>query len=330
MKCLLSCFLLYIALSSCAQSTTTTLAWDDKTKGMVIDCIGERLLNNYVFPDTAARYSQSLKTHYKGGGYKGITNPTVFADSVSAQLMRVYPDKHLRVSYNPVFAQELEGPPSGVRPNMDNRGKETNYGFAKTTVLDNNIGYLKFNMFFQPTTASRAVVDKELQQLATVDALIVDLRDNGGGSPDMVQYISSYFFDSVVHLNSIYERTTNTTRHFKTKPRPTPSTLTKVPIYVLTSSYTFSGAEEFCYNLQNLKRATIIGERTGGGAHPVRPVVACNGFIVHVPFARAINPITGTNWEGVGIKPDIEVAAPKALEVARTRLTETLGKTKVM
>ena len=154
--------------------------------------------------------------------------------------------------------------------------------------------------------------------LANCDALIVDLRENGGGSPEMIQLLSSYFFSGEPrHLNSFYYRLDEKTEQYWTLPYVPGANLAETDLYVLTSSCTFSGAEEFTYNLKNMKRATIIGEATGGGAHPVRLEILNDHFVMRVPYARAVNPISKTNWEGTGIEPDVQVPAGRALDQAR-------------
>jgi hypothetical protein len=153
--------------------------------------------------------------------------------------------------------------------------------------------------------------------LANADALIVDLRQNGGGSPSMIQLISSYFFAEPVHLNSFYIRREDKMDQFWTQAWVAGPKLTEVPIWVLTSGRTFSAAEEFTYNLKNLERATIVGETTGGGAHPVdNHTFPELGVQMSLPFGRAVNPITETNWEGTGIEPHVAVPADQALTVA--------------
>jgi len=152
--------------------------------------------------------------------------------------------------------------------------------------------------------------------LANNDAVIIDLRKNGGGSPDAVILLCSYFFDQSTHLNSIYTRTTDTTRQYWSHPVVPGKKLIGKDVYVLTSSRTFSAAEEFTYNLQSQKRATIVGETTGGGAHPTRGFRVSDHFGVGVPFARSVNPVTKTNWEGTGVKPDVAVPADHALHTA--------------
>ena len=166
--------------------------------------------------------------------------------------------------------------------------------------------------------------------LASSDALIVDVRRNGGGSPETVAFLSSYLFgDEPVHLNSLYWRDGDRTEEYWTeRSLPGARTPTK-PVYVLTSGRTFSAAEEFTYNLQCLGRATIVGQRTGGGAHPGGTVPVESGFAVWVPMGRAVNPITGTNWEGTGVEPDVEVPLEASLPVAHMMAIELLIETEV-
>jgi C-terminal processing protease CtpA/Prc len=166
--------------------------------------------------------------------------------------------------------------------------------------------------------------------VANTDALIFDVRQNGGGSPEMVALISSYLFgDKPVHLNSIYQREGNRTEDFFTKPTVLGKKYGDKDVYVLTSNRTFSAAEEFTNNLKALKRATIVGETTGGGANPGGMFRLDEHFGIFVPTGRAINPITKTNWEGTGVKPDVEVSKELALKTAHLMaLNKVVEKTK--
>jgi C-terminal processing protease CtpA/Prc len=191
-----------------------------------------------------------------------------------------------------------------------------NYGFEKVERMQGNIGYIDIRGFTPPEVGGETGA-AAMTFVANTDALIVDLRFNGGGEPAMVAFLTSYLFDEPTHLNDIYERYTDSTQQWWTSGFvPGRRFGGKKPLFVLTSSRTFSGGEEFAYNLKNLKRGTLIGETTGGGAHPVNGVKVSDHFEIGVPFARAISPITKTNWEGVGVAPDISMPADQALDAA--------------
>jgi retinol-binding protein 3 len=197
--------------------------------------------------------------------------------------------------------------------------------FEKVERFPSNIGYLKFNGFQDPEICGPTVA-AAMNFLAHVDALIIDLRDNGGGDPKMVAYISSHLFAEPTHLNDLYNRKEDKTTEFWTLRDVPGARLADNPVFAPTSKRTFSGAEEFAYNLKNLKRATIIGEATGGGAHPVSGHRIDDHFIIGAPFARAINPISKTNWEGTGVAPDIKVPASEALDAAKKMAPEQIKK----
>jgi len=160
--------------------------------------------------------------------------------------------------------------------------------------------------------------------LANVDAAIFDLRENGGGDPKMVQTVASYLFDKPTHLNDLYNRKDDKTTQYWTLPYLPGSRLVDQPAYVLTSKRTFSGGEEFCYDLKTQKRATLVGETTGGGAHPVAGHRINDHFMIGVPDSRPINPVTKIDWEGTGVTPDVSVNAEDALETAEKLATEKI------
>lgn len=283
---------------------------DATAKKKVIDGAIEKLDANYVFPDVAKQMGADVQERFKRGEYDSVSDGGTFARLLTQHFREISKDGHLRVMYG--------GPGNGERGTA---GRPQGCGFVTSEVQPGNIGYLKFN-FFGPVSDCGDEATEALTKLADTDALIIDLRNNGGGQPAMVAYISSYLFDQRTHLNDIWERRTNRTQEFWTRDVPGKKFGGTKPVYVLTARYTFSGAEEFSYNLKNLKRATIIGETTGGGAHPVSPHRLEHGFTIGVPFARAINPITKTNWEGAGVAPDIKVPASEALETARRLISE--------
>jgi retinol-binding protein 3 len=291
---------------------------DAAQRARVIDGAIAKLNETYVFPDVAKKMEDAVRAHQKHGDYDSITDGDAFAKKLTADFQEVSHDKHLRVDYDP---SPIPDRPDDAKPTPDEVAEDRremekiNCGFEKVEHLSNNIGYLKFDFFGDPDVCGPTAI-AAMNFLANVDAIIFDLRENGGGDPKMVAFISSYLFDESTHLNDLWERKGEKTHQFWTLPYVPGKRLAGKPVYVLTSKQTFSGAEEFSYNLKNLKRATIIGEVTGGGAHPVSDHRIDNHFMIGVPFAQAVNPITKTNWEGTGVTPDIQVPASEALTAA--------------
>jgi retinol-binding protein 3 len=290
---------------------------DAAARQRAVDGAAAMLNEFYVFPETAKKMEEAVRARHKAGAYDSLTNGDAFAEKLTADLREVSHDRHLGVNFSPAVLPK--GPPPGGPDTaaMRRQMERMNCGFEKAERLVPNIGYLKFNMFADPDVCA-PTASAAMNFLANVDALIIDLRENGGGSPKMVAYISSYLFDERTHLNDLYHRKENKTEEFWTRTDvPGKKLGAGKPVFVLTAKRTFSGAEEFTYNLKNLKRATIIGETTGGGAHPVSPHRIDAHFMIGVPFARAINPISKTNWEGTGVEPDVKVPAGEALETAK-------------
>jgi hypothetical protein len=292
-------------------------ALDAAERRRVIDGAIANLKEYYVYPDVAQRMADALRTHEKNGDDDAETDGALFADTLTAQMRAVSHDRHLSLRYSP--SRTPKRPSDGPTPEEMERYrqdmKRTNCSFEKVAILPHNIGYLKFNRFPDPAIC-QPTLQAAMKRLGDVDAIIFDLRDNGGGDPRMVAAVCSYLFDRRTHLNDIYNRRENSTQEFWTSSPIPGNTLANKPAYVLTSAGTFSGAEEFCYDLKNLKRATLVGEPTAGGAHLVRDRWINEHFTIGVPFARAINPISKKDWEGTGVEPDVKVDAAAALETA--------------
>ncbi len=292
---------------------------DEALREKVIEEVIEKLEESYVFPDVSREMAEALQRRQEAGEYALVRHGDVFATLLTKHLREVSHDKHLSVGFSPVPMPEAPATrpePDGQRDTQRRRRMlESNCGFERVEHLNGNVGYVKFNMFASPDICGPTVA-AAMGLVANTKALIFDLRENGGGDPAMVAVISSYLFDKPTHLNDLWTRATDETRQFWTFSYVPGPRLPDQPVYILTSKRTFSGAEGFSYHLQQLERATIVGETTGGGAHPVRGHRIDARFSVGVPFARAINPVSKTNWEGVGVKPDIECAAADALDRA--------------
>lgn len=296
------------------------LTIDAATRSAVIEGALKRLNDNYVFPETAKKMEQAVRERIGRKEYDQITSAKALATALESHLQEVSHDKHLRVMYS---AEPLLPEGNNREPGPDEIARQleflrtVNFGFEKVERLPGNVGYIDLRGF-QPAQFGAETVVAAMNLVANTDALIIDLRRNGGGDPAMVALISSYLFGpEPVHLNDLYFRPDNSTRQWWTLPYvPGKRYGNKKEVYVLTSKRTFSAAEEFTYNLKNLKRATIVGETTGGGAHPGGPRRINEHFAIWVPSGRAINPISKTNWEGTGVTPDVDVPADQALKVA--------------
>ena len=306
--------------TSFAQPEQPDLTIDAATRTQVIDTILKRLNESYVFPDIAKKMETSIRERVAKKEYDQITSAKQFATTLTNDLQAVSHDKHLRVRYSheaiPERAQRQE-PTAEEREQRKLDLTWMNHGFSKVERLRGNIGYLEFLNFMDEELGADTVA-AAMNFVNGTDALIIDMRNNGGGNPAMVALVCSYLFGpEPVHLNDLYWREGNRTDEFWTRKEVSGKRYLNKDVYVLTSKRTFSGAEEFTYNLKNLKRATIIGETTGGGAHPGGGFRISEHFGMFIPTGRAISPITKTNWEGTGVTPDISVPADQALLVAR-------------
>src|SRR6201995_4629653 len=284
-----------------AQGPPPDMTIDAATRTAVIDGIIKDLNEGYVFPETAKKMEQSLHERVANREYDSVTSAHGFADKLTPDLQSVSHDKHLRVRYSHEAIPErekAEEPTAEEIERFKTFMRQANYGFEKIERLPGNIGYLDLRGFNQAEFAAETGA-AAMNFLANTDALIIDLRRNGGGDPAMVAFLSSSLFGpEPVHLNDLYFRPDDSTHQWWTLPMvPGKRFGDKKDVYVLTSKRTFSAAEEFTYNLKNLKRATIVGETTGGGAHPGGVHRLATHFQVFIPSGRAINLISKNTWE---------------------------------
>lgn len=299
--------------------TATEHTLDRETCRAVIETLLRELRARYVYPDVAERMEAAIRGRLGAGEYDAIAAGPALAEALTAHLQEVGRDRHLRVSWEeePRPVRDREGPDPEERERWRQAGLQRNFGFQRVERLAGNVGYLDLRQFASPAFAGELAA-AAMTLLANTGALIVDLRRNGGGDPAMVAFLTTYLFDhEPVHLNSLYWRDGDFTHQWWTLPWvPGPRFGGAKPIWVLTSRRTFSGGEEFAYNLKTRGRATIVGETTGGGANPGDHHQLDAHFAAFIPNGRAINPVTGANWEGVGVAPDLAVPPEEALAVA--------------
>ncbi|WP_329485650.1 S41 family peptidase [Kitasatospora sp. NBC_01246] len=274
-----------------------------------------RIATGYVFAEKTESIDAAIRRRLQAGAYDGLDGPAL-CEAVTADLQEVCPDKHLRL----LWVDE----PQSLEPADEDAGRAAflamlraaNQGVRRVEQLDDGVAYVDVRLI-PDAEGGAAVVGAALQLAAGSRALVLDLRACRGGAPEGAAMWCSYFFpDDQVHLNDIYDRASGATRQFWTSAHlPAPRYLDR-PVYVLTSAVTFSGGEDVAYTLQAHGRATLIGETTRGGAHPTARYPVTEHIMVTVPTARTISPVTGTNWEGVGVVPDVAVPADRALDAA--------------
>lgn len=312
-----------LALPALAQAPTAPPAVDAPQKKQAVEGLSKLLQENYVFPDVAEQAAERLSAQLASGAYDKAGDARALAMALTQDLQAVSKDRHLRVGVRPPGEKPAadDSPEAMERLKRQMRGE--NFGFQKVEILPGNVGYVDLRGFL-PTPMAGETAVAAMNFLANSDALIFDLRKNGGGDPEMIQLISTYLFDKPTHLNDLYFRKEDKRNQFWTLSFAPGPRLSAVPVYVLTSAQTFSGAEEFTNNLKVLKRATVVGETTGGGANPGENFPFEPFFRAFIPTGRAINPTTGTNWEGTGVEPDVKVPQAEALAVAHGEALKAL------
>ncbi|MBS1766895.1 MAG: S41 family peptidase [Acidobacteria bacterium] len=304
-----------LALALSAQPAPAPLSSTQKKAAVEALCKAFRA--RYVFPDVADKVAEKLAAKAGTGGYDGAATDADFAKALGKDLRDQSQDLHCRVTVDPEIkvAEDDDKPPTKdevaqARKEMSSFG----YGITRLERLPGGVGYLELRGF-GPSYAVASAYDAAMTLLSGSKAIILDLRRNGGGEPESVAYLLSHFFaeGDVRHLNDLYFRPSGRTQQYWTSAV---ASRYEGPVFVLTSPRTFSGGEECAYDFQTQKRATLVGETTGGGANPGGMVPLGSGLAVFIPTGRAINPITKTNWEHVGVKPDIAVPASDALKTA--------------
>ncbi|MDB5706755.1 MAG: hypothetical protein JWN66_3871 [Sphingomonas bacterium] len=319
--------LLCLATAAGAQTPPPGATVTPAARAAVVDSLGRELKSHYVFPETAAKLAAALSAKLGHGDYDTAATGDAFGDALTRDLHEIGKDAHFRVMFDPDFKPDSSGDGQAMNAEQVARMRQETaqraFGINRVQRLPGNVGYLDIRGF-GPTAFVAPAYSAAITLLSGTDALIIDLRQNGGGEPESVAWLLSHFFTEgdARHLNDIYSRPDNQTRSYWTDPAA-PIRYTR-PIYVLTSHDTFSGGEECAYDLQTQKRATLIGETTGGGANPGDYAVLGQGFIAFIPSGRAINPITKTNWEHVGVTPDVAVPAAGAMKTAYATILKTL------
>lgn len=282
----------------------------------LLEQIADAIREQYILVDEVDNVIAALQTHRETVAAQDSSQHV--AMKLTQLLREITNDKHFAVMNVPETA--VSAP---QQPDFFAQSARHNHYFYEAKRLAGNVGYLDMRMFAGSKAAMETAVSA-LGFLAHSDALIFDIRQNRGGTPQMIQLILSYLVAEPTHLNTFEDRARGTTWQTWTLPYVPGKKLTDIPIYVLTSSTTGSAAEEFAYDLQQLERATLVGETTAGAGHTVSVIGLDDGFRLYVPSGRPINPISGTGWQGVGVQPHIATPADEALHVAHVHALEGL------
>lgn len=311
MFALLALFLSPLSASDLQASEGKDEGLPEATIKKTVREISAVLIENYVYPETATEMQSFLQRQLLDGAYSDSRSQRELIDAIQSDLIQVSKDGHIGL----LLAADSVDRTSTVRP--INASRDT----IHVEVLSSNgtsIGYMAINTFSgDPTTKGHLI--GAMERVASTDALVIDLRENGGGDPNFVALLSSYFLENDTSLWSIVDRQGKPVLEVRSKARQNKY---EGELIILTSVKTYSAAEAFAYTLKHLDRAVIVGEATGGGAHLIDMIRVSDTIDMRVPVVRAYNHITESNWEGVGVIPDIEVRASEAKSIAIELLSE--------
>lgn len=290
----------------------------------IAEAFAKRVESTYVLAEPGKQIAAAIREHIRRGDYDAVPTAERFAEQLVLDARKVRNDGHLRVAVSSGAIPADHDPDRPPTPEQKAAAfqdyRKINFGLAEAKRLEGNVGYLDIELF-PPLELAQASFDAAMAFLGHTDALIIDARRHRGGDPATVAYLVSWFVPEGTLINETFTRENGDVTQYRAGKLPGPRY--DKPVWVLTSKRTFSGGEELAYDFQALKRGTIVGEVTGGGAHPTRPYRIHERFLAFIPFRQSINPVTKTNWEGVGVKPDVAVDASEALKVALAAATKT-------
>lgn len=303
---------------------------DKKTKKEIIVETSKFIVERYVFPDVAKKIQNHLLSKLSEGEFDKLSDIQSLAFRITEIIRDISKDGHFQLIFDPTALERIitdrdqnDEEKERIKQERIDLERQANFGFQKLEILEGNIGFFDLRQFCHPDYAADMAI-AAMNFLSNTDAIIIDLRKNGGGEPEMVLLLASYFFDKRTQWNAIDRPSEKLIEQFWTLPHVPGKKMVDVDLYVLTSNRTFSGAEDFSYGMKCLKRATLIGETTGGGAHPIDFFSIQDLLVLRLPTARSINPYSKTNWEGTGVDPDITIPSDQAFDVAYVLALETI------
>ena len=323
----LKCILILLGLQVFAhpffpQSSSKTL--NPKEIRQTVEAIAHVFEEKYVFANEGNKIAELLRQKLLEGVYDKLKQGPDLARQLQEDAQSVIQDRHIAIYYAPDRINAMQDPElqRKQKENSFLKARMNNHGFEEIRILPGNIGYLKLNSFSGTKAAFETAV-AAMQFLSNSDAVIIDLRWNPGGESSMVQFICSYFLGDDPELLDVFHfREGHRVEQMWSLPYVPGQKLEHTDLYILTSGLTFSAAEGMAYDLKALKRAIVVGESSMGGAHPIDRVTVKDKFIVNIPYAFSKNPITQDNFEGIGVKPDVEIICENALLKAHSLALE--------
>lgn len=313
-----------------AQAAPAPLTANERRQ--VTELLGQELRKHWVIPEVGKKLEATLLGKLRAGAYDAFPDPAAFATAITKDVVALTQDRHFHLFFAPERAKAERAAPdsaaaTAARDQERKEDQEFNFGFQEVRILDGNVGYIRLDGFSALADAADTA-SAAMAMVRHTDALILDLRRNHGGYTDTLQFLASYSFDgdpTLLFTEHAREGATEVLTQYSTLPYLPGVRRATRPLYILTSAYSFSAAEALPYFLQHRKKATVVGEVTGGGAHIWTGYPVGERFYAHIPTSRSLDPITNTDWEGVGVKPDIEVPASQALTTAHLKALEGLA-----
>ena len=311
--------------AAASGQTTPDMPVSAAERATVIDGVARKLAAGYVFADRAAFIQQQLAKKSVRARYDSLTTASALTQALTRDLQQWSQDRHLRVVFSTRARplQNAAAPTAEARVRDLEAARMRNFGFHQVERLTGNVGYLEIGRFDAASLAA-PTASAAMHFLSNTDALIIDLRGNGGGRADMVAFMTSHFVEESTKLLTLERRDPQASDQLWSLPYVPGARYIGKPVFVLTSSRTFSGAEGLTYDLRHFAHATVVGEKTRGGANPGGFEQINEHYAVAVPTARVVHAATGTNWDADGITPDIVVTAADAKTTAHRLALERL------
>ncbi|RKH15451.1 peptidase S41 [Corallococcus sp. CA053C] len=320
-------FLLWAVLGSAGAPVEAQQRLSPKERDAALQAITTAFKEGYVFPEMRPKIVKELD-RMRRSGRCDVDDPIVFADRITEGLRSVSNDRHLSLRVDPAaYAAALAAPDSdaGEEAWFRRQALRDHHGLVEMKILPGNLRYLKIAGFSWVNDETGAAYDDALRFLKDGDAIIIDLRNNGGGSHAAVRYLVSHFMEPDT-LELTFLEGSETPSQSRTLEHLPVGRVKGKPLYVLIDGQTASAAEAFAYDVQQFKLGQLVGARTVGAANNNKQLPVAPGFMLSVSYGRPVHAVSHGNWEGTGITPDVETPSAQALDAAQKHALDRLSR----